>query len=60
MGYAYAASMIAVIVTRSTTYRMFGGFGIFFRALVISIIALLGGIISAGPRRPADKWLGLH
>lgn len=60
MGYLYAASMTVLIVTAFMIYRLFGGFGVFHVAAVISAIALAGGIIPAILRRPRKLWLGLH
>lgn len=60
IGYVYAVSMTVLIITAFMIYRLFGGFGIFHVAAVISTIALLGGMIPAILRRPEKQWLGLH
>ena len=60
IGYIYAISMLVVIITAFMIYRLFGGFGIFHIAAIISTIALLGGMIPAILRKPAKHWLGLH
>ncbi|NNF00277.1 MAG: hypothetical protein HKN25_14755 [Pyrinomonadaceae bacterium] len=60
IGYLYAACMTAVIVTSFMMYRLFGGFGIFHVAAVISAISLLGGMVPVILRKPKKSWLSLH
>ena len=60
VGYVYAASMTVLIITAFMIYRLFGGFGIFHVAAIISTIALLGGMVPAILRKPANNWLGWH
>ncbi len=60
IGYVYALSMTVLIITAFMIYRLFGGFGIFHIAAIISTIALLGGMVPAILRKPEMKWLGLH
>jgi uncharacterized membrane protein len=60
IGYAYAASMLAVLVTAFMIYRLFGRFGIFHITAIISTISLLGGMIPVILRKPARSWLSLH
>ncbi len=45
IGYAYCVSMLVVNVTALMIYRLFGYFGIFHYAAVISLITLLLGMI---------------
>lgn len=59
-GYVYAISMTVLIVTAFMIYRLFGGFGVFHVAAVISGISLLGGMLPAILRKPEKYWLGLH
>ena len=60
IGYIYVVSMTVLIITAFMIYRLFGGFGIFHIAAIISTIALLGGMIPVILRKPEKSWLGLH
>ncbi|MDQ4123934.1 MAG: DUF2306 domain-containing protein [Acidobacteriota bacterium] len=60
VGYVYAASMTILIVTAFCIYRLFGGFGIFHVAAIVSALTLAGGVVPAILRRPRKTWLGLH
>lgn len=59
IGYVYAASMAGVVITAFLIYRLFGGFGIFHVAAIISFITLAGGMLPVLLRKPED-WLPLH
>lgn len=59
IGYVYAISMIIVNVTAFMIYRLFGGFGIFHIAAVISLATIVGGMVPILLRKP-DSWLSLH
>lgn len=45
IGYAYSINMLVVNITAFMIYRLFGSFGIFHYAAVISLITLLAGMI---------------
>ncbi len=60
LGYVYATSMVAVIVTSFMMYRLFGGFGVFHVAAIISAIALLGGMVLVNLPKPEKSCLSLH
>ena len=60
VGYLYAISMILLIATSLMIYRLFGTFGLFHYAAVVSGITLAGGMIPVILRKPKDSWLGLH
>lgn len=60
IGYAYAISMLGLIITALMIYRLFGRFGIFHAAALLSTITLLGGMIPAILRKPANRWFRLH
>jgi uncharacterized membrane protein len=60
IGYAYAGSMLGVIVTAFMIYHLFGRFGIFHITAIISTISLLGGMIPVVLRKPVNGWLRLH
>lgn len=60
IGYAYIVSMLGVVVTSFMMYRLFGRFGIFHVAAIISAITILLGIIPAILRKPAKSWFSWH
>lgn len=60
IGYVYLVSMLIVNLTAFMIYRLFGGFGIFHIAALISLLTVLAGILPALLRKPENNWLGLH
>jgi uncharacterized membrane protein len=60
VGYLYAISMVLVIATALMIYRLFGTFGVFHFAAIVSSITLAGGMIPVFLRRPKNSWLGFH
>jgi uncharacterized membrane protein len=60
VGYVYSISMLVVIVTAFSIYRLFGGFGIFHIAAIISFVTLLGGMLPILLKRPGKSYLSLH
>ncbi len=59
IGYVYAAAMTGVVATAFMIYRLFGGWGVFHWAAVVSGVTLVGGMIPAILRKP-DNWVPLH
>ncbi len=59
VGYVYVASMVVLIMTAFSIYRLFGGFGIFHLAALGSTVTLLGGMVPVITKRPKN-WLGMH
>lgn len=60
IGYVYAVSMVVVVSTAFMIYRLFGGWGIFHWAALVSGITLAGGMIPVILRKPKSDWLELH
>lgn len=60
IGYAYAVSMLLLLVTAFMIYRLFGRFGVFHIAAIVSTVTLLGGMIPVVRRKPVNSWLNLH
>lgn len=60
VGYAYAISMVVLIVTAFMIYRLFGRYGLFHIAAAVSAITLVGGMLPVILRRPRNNWLGYH
>lgn len=59
IGLAYAASMTVLLITAFMIYRLFGGWGLFHWAAVVSSVTLAGGIIPVILKKPAN-WLEFH
>ena len=59
IGYLYAFSMLLLIATAFMIYHLFGRFGVFHVAAVVSTFTLLGGMIPVILRKPKN-WFGLH
>lgn len=59
-GYAYAVSMVLLLVTAFMIYRLFGRFGVFHVAAIVSTVTLFGGMLPVIFRRPRKTWLNLH
>ena len=59
IGYIYVAAMFVLLATAFMIYRLFGGFGIFHVAGIISTITLLGGLIPVLRRKPKN-WVFFH
>ncbi|HEX6981280.1 MAG TPA: DUF2306 domain-containing protein [Balneolaceae bacterium] len=59
VGYIYASSMLVLLITAFMIYQLFGGFGIFHIAAVVSLVTLIGGMVPVILRKP-EGWLTLH
>jgi len=59
-GYAYAVMMLVLNGTALMIYQLFGHFGPFHYAALISLISLFGGIIPAYLKKPEKTWLEFH
>lgn len=59
IGYVYAMAMTIVVATAFMIYRLFGGFGIFHIAAIVSGVTLAGGMIPAIRRKPKN-WMVMH
>lgn len=60
IGYTYVASMATLLVTAFFIYRLFGRFGPFHVAAVISSATVLAGFLPAFRRRPEGRWVESH
>ena len=60
MGRAYALAMLSLNVTALTIYDLFGRFGPFHVAALISLATVVAGFIAVYTRRPRKTWLALH
>jgi len=60
IGYVYCASMLVVIVTAFSIYRLFGGFGVFHIAAIVSFVTLMGGMVPVLLKKPHKSYIALH
>jgi len=60
VGYVYCISMFLLLVSAFMIYRLFGSFGIFHIAALISSLTLLAGMLPIWFKYPRKKWLGYH
>jgi uncharacterized membrane protein len=59
-GWVYVASMLLLNASALMIYRLFGGFGPFHFAALISLATVLAGVIVAVRRRPRGRWIEAH
>ena len=59
VGYVYSLSMLVMIGTAFGIYRLFGGFGIFHIAAVVSTVTLAGGMLPVLFKKPRN-YMALH
>ena len=60
LGYTYAAMMMILNATAFLIYDLFGHFGPFHWAALISLATLIAGLLPAFLQRPRHSWLELH
>ena len=60
VGYIYIASMIPMLVSSFMLYNLFGSFGVFHMAAVLSSITLLGGMVPLLIKLPKKNGLYFH
>ena len=58
LGWVYVGSMLGLNATAMFIYRLFGGFGPFHVAALLSLATLVGGMLPALRRRPG--WVTRH
>ncbi len=57
-GWVFVASMVLLNITALTIYRLFGRFGPFHVAALVSLVGLVSGIVPVIRRRPG--WVERH
>jgi uncharacterized membrane protein len=60
IGRAYVLSMLSLNITAFMIYDLYGRFGPFHVASVISLATVAGGFVPVHLRRPPAAWLQLH
>lgn len=59
IGYCYVTSMLLLLITAFLLYNLFGGFGIFHIAAVVSSLTLIMGMLPV-IRRRSPNWVIHH
>lgn len=52
--------MLVVNITAFLIYRLFGGFGVFHIAALVSLCTTIAGMVPVLWRKPEGGWLSLH
>ena len=60
VGQSYVFAMVALNGTALLIYDLYGRFGPFHIAAVVSLATVLGGLIPVVFRRPREAWMRLH
>ena len=60
MGQAYVLAMLLLNVTALTIYDLYGRFGPFHVAALISLATIVAGYIAVYKRRPQRAWVSVH
>jgi uncharacterized membrane protein len=60
LGYVYAGSMLLLNSTALAIYDLFGRFGPFHFAALVSLATLSAGFVPVFLRRPRGAWIELH
>ncbi len=59
MGYAYSIAMLVLLVTAFMLYNLFGKFGIFHWAAVVSSLTLIAGLLPMFLKKP-KSYITMH
>lgn len=60
IGYVYVASMAVLLVTAFMIYRLWGEWGLFHYAAIVSSITLVGGFIPIYFKYPKNSYITFH
>lgn len=60
LGWVYAASMLGLNITAFGLYELFGGFGPFHAAALLSLLTVVMGVLPAWKRQPRYQWVERH
>lgn len=60
IGHLYVASMLGTNITALNIYRLFGQFGPFHVAALVSLATVVAALIPVLARRPRRRWFELH
>lgn len=59
-GWLYVGSMLAINATALMIYDLFGGFGPFHAAALVSLGTVAMGMVPVRQRAPRGRWLPMH
>lgn len=60
VGYVYVVAMTGLLITAFMIYRLWGEWGLFHYAAVISSVTLIGGFIPILIQYPKDNYIAFH
>lgn len=60
VGYVYVAFMAVLLVTAFMIYRLWGGWGLFHYAALVSSVTLMGGFIPIILKYPKENYIAYH
>lgn len=60
IGRLYSLTMLIVLITAFMTYKLFGRWGIFHWAAIISSLTLIAGLFPVFTKRPKNNYVSLH
>ena len=60
VGYIYVTAMTVLLITAFMIYRLWGGWGLFHYAAVISSVTLLGGMLPIVFQYPKKNYIAFH
>jgi uncharacterized membrane protein len=60
IGWVYVSCMVGLNATALMIYRLFGGFGPFHVAALLSLATIVAGVFAVLRRRPKRNWLDHH
>ena len=60
IGWVYVGAMLALNATALLIYDLFGRFGPFHFAALVSLMSIAGGLLPAVRRKPRRRWVRIH
>lgn len=60
VGNVYVVAMVVVLMTAFMIYRLWGGWGLFHYAALISSVTLLGGMVPILFKYPKENYIAFH
>ncbi|MDX1642283.1 MAG: DUF2306 domain-containing protein [Balneolaceae bacterium] len=60
IGYVYVVSMTGLLITAFMIYRLWGGWGLFHYAALVSSVTLLGGFVPIIFKYPKKNYIAYH
>jgi uncharacterized membrane protein len=60
VGWIYVSAMLALNASALLIYDLFGRFGPFHFAAIVSLVTIAGGLTPALRRKPKRRWIRMH